>query len=112
MQLAFRAHLTLALLFGLVSVGSAVAQQADMLALGETLLTDNCGACDAIGAMGESPHAEAPAFRTLSVNYPVAQLAEALAEGIQTGHPDMPEYVFSVEEIDAIIAWLEAIQEQ
>ena len=38
-------------------------------------------------------------------------LEEALAEGILTGHPDMPEFAFPPEDIGAIIAYLRAVQE-
>lgn len=36
-------------------------------------------------------------------------LAEALAEGIMTGHPDMPVFTFTARQADQIIAYLEAI---
>ena len=39
-------------------------------------------------------------------------LAEALAEGISTGHPDMPEFVFEADEVGAIIQYLESIQQR
>jgi len=57
-----------------------------------------------------SPHPDAPAFRTLPKRYPIDYLAEALAEGISTGHPDMPEFVASPDQIDAIIAYIESLQ--
>jgi hypothetical protein len=40
----------------------------------------------------------------------VEQLAEALAEGILTGHPDMPEMSFSPAEVDALIAHLRSLE--
>ena len=49
-------------------------------ARGQTLVEANCGACHATGSSGDSPAPEAPAFRTLSQNYRVAQLQEALAD--------------------------------
>jgi len=36
---------------------------------------------------------------------------EALAEGLSVGHPDMPEFVFEVEDGGAILAYLRSIQE-
>jgi hypothetical protein len=33
-------------------------------------------------------------------------LEEALAEGIVTGHPDMPEFMASPDQINAIIAYI------
>ena len=52
----------------------------------------NCGQCHAVGPIGESPLRIAPPFRTLHQRYPVESLAEALAEGIVTGQPSMPEF--------------------
>jgi mono/diheme cytochrome c family protein len=79
---------------------------------GEALLTKNCARCHATGRSGVSPHPEAPAFRTLSQRYAIEGLAEALAEGFSTGHPDMPEFVFEVDEVAAIIGYLKSIQER
>jgi hypothetical protein len=62
------------------------------------------------GAAGESPFAEAPPFRTLGQRFRIADLEEALAEGIQTGHPAMPEFAFEPEDVAAIIAYLESVQ--
>jgi cytochrome c len=39
-------------------------------------------------------------------------LAEALAEGLSVGHPDMPELVFEPDQIAAILAYLKSIQER
>jgi hypothetical protein len=33
-----------------------------------------------------------------------------LAEGLSTGHPDMPEFVFEPHDISAILAYLQSIQ--
>ncbi|MEZ5853857.1 MAG: cytochrome c [Hyphomicrobiaceae bacterium] len=78
-------------------------------AAGERLVAAKCAACHAVGRTGASPLDKAPPFRTLHRKYPVAYLAEALAEGITTGHNEMPEFVFSTEEIAAIVAYLETI---
>ena len=77
---------------------------------GKALVEANCARCHAIGATDTSSHPDAPAFRTLSQRYPVDQLAEALAEGISTGHPDMPEFVASPQQIDAILAYIGSLQ--
>jgi mono/diheme cytochrome c family protein len=73
---------------------------------GEALLTTNCARCHAVGRSGVSPHPQAPPFRTLSRRFKIEGLAEALAEGIVTGHPDMPEFVFEADEVGAIIKYL------
>jgi cytochrome c len=79
---------------------------------GEVLLKDNCSRCHAIGKEGESPHKDAPPFRTLSRNYPVEGLAESLAEGIVSGHPEMPIFVFNARDVEAIIQYLDSVQVQ
>lgn len=79
---------------------------------GEALLARNCARCHAIGRTGAGPHPQAPPFRTLSRKYPIEGLAEALAEGIFVGHPDMPEFVFEADEVGAILAYLASIQER
>lgn len=78
---------------------------------GERLLSNNCSMCHAIGRIGRSPHREAPPFRTLSKRYPIESLSEALGEGLFTGHPDMPEFVFSPRDVGAILAYLRSIQD-
>ena len=97
------------LLFSLV-VANASAADKDLTAKGKSLVTANCSRCHAIGKEGDSPHAEAPAFRTLSNKYPVENLAESLAEGIVSGHPDMPIFVFSPQDVAAIIDYLQSVQ--
>lgn len=77
---------------------------------GHDFATKHCGTCHALGREGESPVAKAPPFRSLGEKYPVESLAESLAEGIVTGHADMPEFVLSPEEIGDFLAYLESLQ--
>jgi cytochrome c len=93
--------------------GPVLAQQTTTPAgRGEFLLATNCARCHAVGRSGTSPHPAAPPFRTLSRRYKIEGLAEALAEGLSTGHPDMPEFVFAPEDVGAIIEYLQSIQQQ
>src|SRR5262249_39833738 len=78
---------------------------------GRALLTEKCARCHAVGTTGASTHREAPPFRTLGQRYPIETLAEPLAEGLSTGHPDMPEFIFEIRDVAAILAYLESIQE-
>jgi cytochrome c len=110
-------HRRAAFWFFVVAVTAAAAPAAaqDPAAIvkhGEALLTKNCARCHATGRSGVGAHPEAPPFRTLSQKYAIDGLAEALAEGFSTGHPDMPEFVFEVDEVGAIIAYLKSIQER
>jgi mono/diheme cytochrome c family protein len=94
-------------LFGL----TAAAQDTTRLEQrGKTLVERHCSRRHAIDITGSSPHSEAPPFRTLGMRYPIDSLAEALAEGLVTGHPDMPEFMFEVHDVGAILAYLHSIQ--
>ena len=95
----------------LLSWSSALAQDsAEQVHRGEVLLNGNCSECHAVGRGGASPHHSAPPFRTLGQRYSIDSLAEALAEGLYTGHPDMPEFVFEISDVGAILAYLQSIQ--
>jgi cytochrome c len=94
----------------LVVVNPATAAEKDLTAKGEALVRENCSRCHAIGKEGDSPHPQAPPFRTLSNEYPIENLAESLAEGIVSGHPDMPIFVFSPQNVAAIINYLQSVQ--
>lgn len=88
------------------------AQQSGNVADGRRLAEVYCATCHAIGATGESRHPMAPHFRTLSRAYPVESLSEAFAEGILVGHPDMPEFQLEPAEIDALLAYIQSVQER
>jgi mono/diheme cytochrome c family protein len=93
----------------LAAVASGASAEPD-LKRGEALVAANCASCHAVGRVGESPRKQAPAFRTLGRRYPIESLEEALAEGIMSGHPDMPEFSFDADDVGAIIAYLKSIQ--
>jgi len=99
-------------LWSLLAVAGAIspAGAQPAVAHGKAIVETNCARCHAIGTKGESTHADAPPFRTLSSRYPIDALEEALAEGISTGHPDMPQFVATPEQIKAIIAYITSIQ--
>lgn len=89
--------------------GLSAAQEPD-IEHGRALAEANCARCHGIGSDDQSKHPDAPEFRTLSERYPVDALEEAFAEGIVTGHPDMPEFEATPGQIADIIAYLESIQ--
>jgi mono/diheme cytochrome c family protein len=109
---AVRAGLAAATALLIASAPSAYAVEKGLADKGEVLVKENCSRCHAIGKEGDSPHKEAPPFRTLSKNYPIEDLSESLAEGIVSGHPDMPIFVFSPTDVQAIIDYLQSIQDQ
>lgn len=94
----------------IVAATAGAAQAAPSAERGFELVKRNCGMCHAIGMRGDSPNKAAPRFRELGRRYPIDDLAEALAEGILTGHPAMPQFRFSPSEVDDIIVYLKGIQ--
>ncbi len=87
----------------------AAAQPVSPVARGEALAQRLCANCHAITPQGASPHQQAPPFRELPKRYPVAHLAEALAEGIVVAHKDMPQFTLDPPEIDALLSFMESL---
>lgn len=81
-----------------------------VIILGHDLLRANCARCHAIDASSASPNAKAPPFREVVKKYEPDALEEALAEGIVTGHNDMPEFQFEPNQLTAIIAYLNTLK--
>ncbi|MCG8447737.1 MAG: cytochrome c [Hyphomicrobiales bacterium] len=77
--------------------------------LGRAFAEAECSQCHAIGEEAASPLKEAPPFREIVTLYPPESLAEALAEGIVTGHPGMPQFELEPDQIGDFIAYLETL---
>ena len=90
----------------------ASAQPVDMAdtAAGKALLSKHCSRCHQIEATGSSRLPVAPPFRELMRRYEPEALEEALGEGLASGHPSMPEFVFEPDEIAAIIAYFSTLR--
>jgi cytochrome c len=91
------------LIFAVVPAAASNAQQ------GRRLAQTYCARCHAIDKVSPSPLSIAPPFRTLHERYPVETLQEALAEGIVTGHPTMPEFSFDADQVGDFIAFLKTL---
>lgn len=87
----------------------AAAEGAVDVQAGEQLAETHCSRCHAIGESGESLMQGAPPFRDLKQRYPVEDLAELLAEGMVTAHPQMPVFTFTPEQIDDLLAYLDSL---
>lgn len=85
------------------------AEQAKLAEAGRAIVKEKCARCHAVGTDDKSPHEKAPPFRDVVTRYPSENLAEALAEGIVAGHPDMPVVVFEPAEIEGFIAYLDSL---
>jgi mono/diheme cytochrome c family protein len=87
--------------------GEAVAQSVQR---GMLFARANCARCHSIDKYSESPLKIAPPFRTLHLKYPVSELQEALAEGIVTGHQNMPEFRLDGGQIADFLAFLRSLE--
>jgi len=107
-----RAAVAVFLMAAVVALFSAMALADGSVDRGRQMAERLCTRCHAIAGPGPSPVAQAPAFSTLHRKFRVDDLAEAFAEGIVTGHGPvrMPEFVFSPEEIDDLLAYLDSVQ--
>jgi cytochrome c len=92
------------------TVASALAQEGDV-DRGRALAEERCVRCHAIGQSDESKLPNAPPFRTLEQHYPLESLEEAFAEGVVTGHPAMPQFQLSPEEIADLLSYIGALSE-
>jgi cytochrome c len=78
---------------------------------GKAFALANCSHCHSIDKFTSSTLAIAPPFRTLHLRYPVESLEEALAEGIMTGHPSMPEFKLDPGQIGDFISFLKTLEQ-
>jgi tetratricopeptide (TPR) repeat protein len=76
---------------------------------GKKLVEQNCAACHAVGATGDSPNKKAPEFRTLHARHPNLALREPLTRGIAAPHDEMPRFTLSGPEIDSIVAYINSL---
>jgi len=100
----------LALLVLGAAFGAHAQQQDPRAQRGFIFVKTNCASCHSIDKVRPSPLKVAPPFRTLHRRYPVDSLAEALAEGIVTGHPMMPEFQLDPGQVGDVIAYLKTLQ--
>jgi mono/diheme cytochrome c family protein len=98
------------LLAGLAAASCASSPTETEMDRGRLLVEANCASCHAVADIGVSPAPEAPPFRRLSESYRVSTLEEALTKGISTGHPAMPVFEFTTEDVKSIVAYLQSVQ--
>jgi cytochrome c len=103
-------RLTCSLLILTSLLQTAAAATEGQIQRGKNFVGANCATCHAVGRNGASPLAIAPAFRDLHTHYPVEDLGEALAEGITTGHPTMPEFQLEPDQIVDVVAYLKSLE--
>ena len=94
----------------ILTFGSGQRMEAANIEQGRRLALHYCSECHAIDKVSPSPLRIAPPFRNLHERYPVETLEEALAEGIMTGHPSMPQYQFEPDQINDFIVFLKSLE--
>jgi mono/diheme cytochrome c family protein len=94
----------------LIAASTGIPCHASSAEQGKRLALTYCARCHAIDKVSPSPLKIAPPFRTLHERYPVGMLEEALAEGIVTGHPTMPEFRFDGDQIGDFLAFLKTLE--
>jgi cytochrome c len=99
-----RALATFVLAAVLAGVQSAGAQPADAAARGELLARRNCSQCHAIGRAEASPNLEAPPFRDTASRFTGRDLEAGVLGALLTGHPQMPQFRFTPNEIRDLLA--------
>jgi mono/diheme cytochrome c family protein len=77
---------------------------------GKAYVRSHCARCHAIDRVSNSPLRIAPPFRTLHLRYPVETLGEALAEGIYTGHAEMPAFELTPDQIHDVLSYLKTLE--
>ncbi len=79
---------------------------------GQRMASRLCASCHAVGTSGDSHEERAPPLRLLAERYPGALLDDGFRQRMRVGHPAMPDFRFSDEEVDALLEYILAIQER
>ena len=103
------ARILLPLALALMTLTPAAAASPDEQR-GKTFALNNCARCHSIDKVTQSALKIAPPFRTLHTRYPIETIAEALAEGIVTGHPSMPQFQLDPDQIHDLLAYLKTLE--
>ncbi len=95
-------------LAGVLLVGIAASCHAEEpIKRGQALAEKLCAGCHAVGLTDASKLDKSPPMRDLAKRWKGELIAEALAEGITTGHKEMPEFRLNPDELDAFLAWFD-----
>jgi cytochrome c len=100
----------LAAVIGLMLTHGTAAALSPAEQRGQFFARINCARCHSIDRVTSSPLRIAPPFRVLHQRYPIEALAEALAEGISTGHQTMPEFQLEPDQINDLLSFMRTLQ--
>ena len=108
----YKAAAILLLASSISGIGVTIPASADEQSVrrGKAIAVTRCSYCHSIEKVGRSPRAAAPPFRSLHKQYPVETLEDALAEGMSTGHPRMPEFRLEPDQVGDFISFLKSLE--
>jgi cytochrome c len=110
-EAAMRRHILMLLAFSFSLAAPTSAWAASLQEQrGKILALYNCAKCHSLDKVSPSPLKTAPPFRTLHTRYPIEALAQALAEGISTGHPRMPPFPLGPDQVGDLLAYLKTLE--
>jgi len=93
------------------TAGTTATDRTLRLQRGAALAEARCSVCHAVGATGASParaNLDTP-FHRLHERYPIPMLAEAAKTGHISGHDEMPGFDFAMDEIEALLAYIDSL---
>jgi tetratricopeptide (TPR) repeat protein len=76
---------------------------------GEALAGKNCGGCHGVAARGFSPNKDAPEFRNIYRRHALFELRQPITRAVMAMHDQMPQFRLSVEEMNAIVAYINSL---
>ena len=86
------------------------AQAQDPQSRGLELVEEHCASCHAIGKTGASPFPAAPPLRAFSEHFDLDKFPGDSETFIAAGHPEMPNFRFTLEDVRAIRAYLRSLR--
>ncbi|MEQ1695624.1 MAG: c-type cytochrome [Hyphomicrobiaceae bacterium] len=106
-----RQALAVILLVSTACAAQGNSSQADRVSRGRDLAQAHCSVCHAVTESDPSPawvNSNTP-FRRLYERYPIAMLQDAAATGLISGHDEMPGFAFALEDIAALLAYIDSL---
>lgn len=69
-----------------------------------------CADCHEVGPRGLSPNPKAPPFHQLIGRLTAEGIEDVLLEEIPLGHPPMPQWRFTPEQVEELLAYIESLE--
>jgi len=82
-----------------------------LVSMGRDIAKAECAVCHNVELNGTSPRADAPPLRSVLNQLNISALADDFREHMHVGHPDMPDFEFTVKQTEGLLAYLVSIQD-